>query len=425
MVRMQEMYAQVVQEASAKGQEKPEPPQAREVSYKELIDQGAIEVIVTPTTRVLQCVVMGDKKLFSRVLPTEHYPVVLFMNMHTRTPFPMSDVRMVKNLQEYINKTRSLIIAHATTSTNTKILIPSGSVDMREFEQKWAQPGVAIEVDFDQGPPVPVQPIPLPNELYQNENNAKNDIDHQLGLYELMMGNSSVAPHTYKATVSLDEFGQRKIKSKQADIEAGLTRAAEIVIPMMQQLYRTEKVVRIVQPNNSLTEYSANKRLFDDKGMEIEVINDISVGKFDVVVVTGSTLPTNRYAQLEMYMDAYEKGIIDRQEVLKKTEVFDLEGVLKRTDIIAKLQQQMQAAQETIKDLQGDLQTREREAYHAKQQAKLAKFDASLDKTTNKAQAAGTVFEKRLDDAMGQIQGEVRQASKPETPSKTRRGSSK
>ena len=97
-----------------------------------------------------------------------------------------------------------------------------------------------------------------------------------------------------------------------------------------------------------------------------------------------------------------------------------------RTDIIAKLQQQMQAAQETIKDLQGDLQTREREAYHAKQQAKLAKFDASLDKTTNKAQAAGTVFEKRLDDAMGQIQGEVRQASKPETPSKkTRRGSSK
>lgn len=425
MVRMQEMYAQVAQEASAKGQEKPEPPQAREVSYKELIDQGAIEVIVTPTTRVLQCVVMGDKKLFSRVLPTEHYPVVLFMNMHTRTPFPMSDVRMVKNLQEYINKTRSLIIAHATTSTNTKILIPSGSVDMREFEQKWAQPGVAIEVDFDQGPPVPVQPIPLPNELYQNENNAKNDIDHQLGLYELMMGNSSVAPHTYKATVSLDEFGQRKIKSKQADIEAGLTRAAEIVIPMMQQLYRTEKVVRIVQPNNSLTEYSANKRLFDDKGMEIEVINDISVGKFDVVVVTGSTLPTNRYAQLEMYMDAYEKGIIDRQEVLKKTEVFDLEGVLKRTDIIAKLQQQMQAAQETIKDLQGDLQTREREAYHAKQQAKLAKFDASLDKTTNKAQAAGTVFEKRLDDAMGQIQGEVRQASKPETPSKTRRGSSK
>ena len=75
---------------------------------------------------------------------------------------------MVKDLQEYINKTRSLIVAHATTSTNTKILIPSGSVDMQDFEQKWAQPGVAIEVDMDNGAPQPIQPTPLPNTLYQN-----------------------------------------------------------------------------------------------------------------------------------------------------------------------------------------------------------------------------------------------------------------
>mgnify|MGYP001450086852 CR=1 FL=1 len=118
------------------------------------------------------------------------------MNIHTRTPYPTSDVRMVKGLQEYINKTRSLIIAHATTSTNQKILIPSGSVDMREFETKWSQPGVAIEVDFDQGPPQQVAPTPLPNELYANEKEAKNDIDHQLGLYEMMMGNAQAAPQT-------------------------------------------------------------------------------------------------------------------------------------------------------------------------------------------------------------------------------------
>ena len=30
----------------------------------------------------------------------------------------------------------------------------------------------------------------------------------------MMMGNSQAAPQTYKATISLDEFGQRKIKSK-------------------------------------------------------------------------------------------------------------------------------------------------------------------------------------------------------------------
>jgi len=398
----------------------PIPANIQEHSFADLIEMKQIEVVEVSVKRIYMCVIMGDQHLYSRELPCEDYPLVFFMNMHTRTPYPLSDVRMVKGMQEYINKTRSLIIAHATTSTNVKILVPTGSVDMREFEQKWAQPGVAIEVDFDQGAPQPVQPLPLPNELYQNENTAKQDIDHQLGLYELMMGNSQAAPQTYKATVSIDEFGQRKIRSKLMDIEAGLKRAAECIIPMMQQLFTTEKIIRVVQPNNSISEYAINKRLFDDKMQEIGVMNDITVGKYDVVVVTGGTLPTNRFAQLELYMDAYRNGIIDKQEVLKKTEVFDMEGVLQRTDLIAQLQGQLQQAQESIKKLTGDLQTRDREAVQLRKKVEVEKFKTSLDQTSNKAKAANTVFEKRLDDATSQIRKEIQDAAKERTSEKSR-----
>ena len=416
--QIEQVYEQQVAQGREEGNlELPEKPIVQQITFQDLIENGSIEVVIVPTKRIKQCVIMGDKHLYSRVLPIDKYPIVFFMNQHTRTPYPMSDVRMVKGMQEYINKTRSLIIAHATTSTNTKILIPSGSVDMREFEQKWAQPGVAIEVDFDQGQPTPVQPTPLPNELYSNEMTAKNDIDHQLGLYEMTMGNSAVAPHTYKATVSLDEFGQRKMKSKLADIEAGLNRLGQVAIPIMQQLYTTRKVFRLIQPNNSINEYVINKRMYDDKSQEIKVVNDITVGKYDVVVVTGSTLPTNRMAQLEMYMDAYEKGIIDKQEVLKKTEVFDMEGVMQRTDLIQQLQGQLEQATETIKSMQGDLQTREREIYHAKMKAEIEKTKSNLKGTENRAKMSGTLFEKRLDDALGQVKKEVAEASKSDSPS--------
>ena len=416
--QIEQVYEQQVAQGREEGNlELPEKPIVQQITFQDLIENGSIEVVIVPTKRIKQCVIMGDKHLYSRVLPIDKYPIVFFMNQHTRTPYPMSDVRMVKGMQEYINKTRSLIIAHATTSTNTKILIPSGSVDMREFEQKWAQPGVAIEVDFDQGQPTPVQPTPLPNDLYSNEMTAKNDIDHQLGLYEMTMGNSAVAPHTYKATVSLDEFGQRKMKSKLADIEAGLNRLGQVAIPIMQQLYTTRKVFRLIQPNNSINEYVINKRMYDDKSQEIKVVNDITVGKYDVVVVTGSTLPTNRMAQLEMYMDAYEKGIIDKQEVLKKTEVFDMEGVMQRTDLIQQLQGQLEQATETIKSMQGDLQTREREIYHAKMKAEIEKTKSNLKGTENRAKMSGTLFEKRLDDALGQVKKEVAEASKSDSPS--------
>jgi len=406
--QMMQQHQQMSAKAEAEGEDAPELPKIEEITHADLINEGLIETVSVPVQRVKMCVIMGDKYLYSRILPMEHYPIVLFMNIHTRTPYPVSDVRMVKDMQEYINKTRSLIIAHATTSTNTKILIPAGSVDMQDFEQRWAQPGVAIEVDMDSGAPQPVQPTPLPNTLYQNEQIAKSDIDHALGLYELMQGNAQAAPHTYKATVSLDEFGQRKIKSKLQDIETGLVRMAKVAIPLMQELYQAEKIVRIVQPNNSLSEVAINKKLYDDKTGEVSVINDISRGSFDVVVVTGSTLPTNRYAQLEMYMDAYEKGIIDKKEVLKKTEVFDMEGILERTDIVGQLQGQVKQQEEQIKKLKGDMQTREREVYHAKQRAEIEKFKADLDKTSTQSKSAGRLFEKRLDDALGQVKSEVR-----------------
>ena len=358
-------------------------------------------------------VIIGETLLYSRILPLENYPIVPIMNIHTRTPYPMSDVRMCKDMQEYINKTRSLIIAHATTSTNVKILVPAGSVDMREFESKWSQPGVAIEVDFDQGAPQPVQPLPLPNELYQNEQTAKSDIDHQLGLYELMMGNSQAAPHTYKATVSIDDFGQRKIKSKLMDIEAGLSRVCAVAIPLMQQLYQEEKVIRLVQPNNTTSEYLINKNYYDDFTDSIRKFNDIGIGNYDAVIVTGSTLPTNRYAQLELYMDAYRNGLIDKEEVLKKTEIFDVEGVLERTDTIEQLQSQLQGAEEQIKKLQGDMQSRDRENVNLKQRVEVEKFKADLDKTSTQTKASGKLFEKRLDDVMGQVKGAVKDAEKP------------
>ena len=85
------------------------------------------------------------------------------------------------------------------------------------------------------------------------------------------------------------------MKSKLADIEAALTRLGQVAIPLMQQLYTSEKIFRVIQPNNSLTEYVVNRKLVDDKTGEIQIFNDITVGKYDVIAVsyTHLTLPTS------------------------------------------------------------------------------------------------------------------------------------
>jgi hypothetical protein len=185
----------------------------------------------------------------------------------------------------------------------------------------------------------------------------------------------------------------------------------------MQQLYTMQKIFRVVQPNNAMSEYAINKQIYDDKTNEIQIVQDITVGKYDVVVVAGSTLPTNRFAELEFYMDAYQKGLIDREEVLKKTEVFDIEGVMERTDIIQKLQQQLQASQDQIKQLRGDIQTRDRESVNLRKRVEVEKFKSDMDKVSNRAQAASTVFEKRLDDNLSTVKSDINRSIQQGSPS--------
>ena len=43
---------------------------------------------------------------------------------------------------------------------------------MKDFEEKWAQPGVAIPYDPTDGAPIAVQPTPLGNELIQSRTNS-------------------------------------------------------------------------------------------------------------------------------------------------------------------------------------------------------------------------------------------------------------
>ena len=119
-------------------------------------------------------------------------------------------------------------------------------------------------------------------------------------------------------------------------------------------------------------------------------------------------------------MDAYSKGLNDREEVLKKTEVFDIAGVLERTDYIARLEQQLEGAEEQIKQLRGDIQTRDRESVNLRKRVEVEKFKSDMDKVSNKAQAAGTLFEKRLDDNLSTVKDDIRRSVKTGSPSEGR-----
>jgi uncharacterized protein YukE len=251
-------------------------------------------------------------------------------------------------------------------------------------------------------------PMPLPNELYKNEADARADVERILGLYSMMQGDASQMPNTYKGTIAIDEYGQRRIKSKRDDIEFGLNIVAKTVVEMIQATYTSHKVLRLLQPNSKAKEIGINVPLYDEiSGDFLGKLNDVTVGRYDVVVVSGSTLPSNRWARFEYYMQLYEKGLIDQVEVLKQTDVADMEGVLERSSQMSKMQQQISGLSDQVKDLEGDLQTSQRELQHARQRVELEKFKSELDKSSTKANATESVFKARASDEVKKLRDSV------------------
>ncbi len=375
----------------------------------EMIEEGLIEIVPIEQTNIKVCLSVGDEYLYSAVLPIDRYPIVPFMNRHNRNPYPMSDVRLVKGLQEYINKIRSLIVAHASSSTNVKLLIPRGSMNKRQLEEEWGRAGTAvIEYDPELGQPIVAGPVPLPNELYKNEADAKADIERILGIYALMQGDQSASPMTYKGTIALDEFGQRRIRSKKDDIEASLNEIAKVIVNMIQYIYTDRKMLRILKPNNTQAEIELNQPVYHDiTGEFLGKVNDVTIGHYDVVVVAGSTLPNNRWARFEYYKELYSMGVIDQTELLKQTDVADMEGVLARSGQMSQLQNALQQAEEKIKDLEGDLQTAHRESLHDRKRVELKEFEVKLAKAEAKAEMASSLYKARAGDELAKLKEAV------------------
>jgi hypothetical protein len=80
-----------------------------------------------------------------------------------------------------------------------------------------------------------------------------------------------------------------------------------------------------------------------------------------------------------MYLDAYKLGLVDDVEVLKKTEIFDKEGVLQRKGRMAQMQSYITQLENQVKKLSGDLQTSEREQVSARKRTEVEKFKSNLN----------------------------------------------
>jgi len=224
-------------------------------------------------------------------------------------------------------------------------------------------------------------------------------------------GDAREAPATYKGTLALDEFAQRRIGSKRADFESFLVQLGTVTLALLKEYMQDFRVIRLTRPNGKGAALYLNAGKTMTLDAEALRIDDLATIRYDMTVVAGSMLPTNKWAQAEYYMTMYEKGIIDRQEVLLKSDVVDREGVLQRMNQIQQMQQMIEQSQEEIKRLKGDLQTAQRESISDRKRVEVIQFEKELAKITANMKAAQTAFEGEMRREI-QAQKQARQSKR-------------
>lgn len=354
----------------------------------QLVDEGALPAVRFQRHRIQVSGSSEGVLLYQPFeLPTQYYPLVPFPNTANRTPYPVSDVDRLRDLQDLLNKSQSLILAHTASSTNLKVFYPDGSlVDKTLIEQEWSKAGTAM-MPYDPayglggGTPggiVIVTPPPLPSALYENMDRAIALMERIAGVYAVQQGEPTSAPNTYRGTLVMDEFGLRRMKFKLDLLYHSLSRLGQVAVELAQHVYTSEKVIRILQPTGVEKEVSVNALQYNEMTGDASRINDITVGQYDVMVVAGSTLPSNRWARLDTYLQLYERGLVDDVAVLRGTELPDAEEILERRSLMQQQAQALEQYQAKIQELEGDLQTKQREAQHANEKAELEKFKSRV-----------------------------------------------
>lgn len=354
--------------------------------------------------------VLGDSTILYRsVLPTDTYPIIPFFLHHNGNPWVTGDVNILKGMQRAVNKSHSIMLHNASQMSNFRWIAQRGAIHKKEaWEQTGARAGAILEYIQGYDEPKPVMPGQLPAGWFQLASVEKEAMEYSVGVFSSMMGSSSDAPETYRGLLALEEAGQRKIKFKVQHANHALRRLGKVMMDYCQALYQMPKVMRIAGEANE--EYRAiylNQMGVDPITRQIKKFNDPSIGKYDIVVYDGTSMPTNRMALLNVYMELYKLGVIDQQEVLKKTDISNANAIIERMGAVQQMTAKINELERAMIDMQGLNQTLRRQLQQEMVNAQALQGSMAIKGELMQTQVEQKLVRARMSDALQNFQKEL------------------
>lgn len=289
--------------------------------------------VTTKLVRRIRWTVIADNVvLHDDWSPYKHFTVVPFFPHFRRG----TTIGMVENLldpQELLNKVSSQELHVVNTTANSGYKVKAGALTnmtVGELEEKGAQTGLVIEVNGDVDKDVQkIQPNQVPQGLDRISYKAEEHVKTISGVSDSMQGfdREDVAA---KAIQAKKQAGSTNLVKPLDNLTRTDYFIARNVLDLVQEFYTEERVMTIThdQTTGATQDFTVNQ--VTPAG---EVVNDLTLGEYEVVVSSVPLRETLEDSQFEQAVSLKEMGVAIPDAVL-----VDASRLMNKKDIIRQMQ---------------------------------------------------------------------------------------
>lgn len=358
------------------GDARPAPEAWNDRKIKKFAKEYGLSVINKMQKKVRWTVTCDKVVLHDDWSPYNDFTIVPYFAYFRRgRPFGM--VRNLLSPQEQLNKISSQELHIVNTTANSGWMVETGSLvgmTADDLEEHGAETGLVIEYARGTNPPAKISPNTIPTGLDRIGQKAAANIQAISGINESMLGTDS-SEVSGIAIQAKQNRGAIMIQVPLDNLRKTRHYLAEKILNLVQTFYTEERVIQVTNDADPLKPREA--MVINEMSPEGTIINDLTLGEYDVVVATAPARDSFDEVQFAEALNLRQVGvaipddaIIEYSHLAKKGELAKrirvLTGVEKTPEQqqAAQMQQQiqMQQVQLELEKLQAEVQKLNSEA---------------------------------------------------------------
>jgi len=303
----------------------------RVVEAQEELRSLMVRERVTKSYKIKSCIASGEAILEKSEWAGKYFPFVLvygdFIIVDGKIEYG-GIAKWGKDAQKSYNVSRTAITETIAMTPQAKFWATPKQADGNL--DKWAEahqknfPFLLYNPDPNApGTPQRMGGADVPVALIQESQIASEEIKAVTGIFDPSLGAQSNET-SGRAIVARQRQGEIATFNYQDNISKGIRYTWEILVDLIPKVYDTERNLRILGQDGAERYAKVNTVSMDQRGQPIAV-NDLTAGRYDVVVTTGPSFATQRMEASELYMNL----------VQAQPEVFGVAGdlIMKATDL--------------------------------------------------------------------------------------------